>query len=715
MRPGSAQLSRGSGEKGEGRAAASGSRPPLRRIGGGRFAFWLPTAVLLALAAALAMGAALSDSITVDEPTHLAAGVTPLLTGDFRLSPDHPPLARMWAALPVLALGARWTPAADPGWHAGDFSGLGRRWLAPPGQGDRLIQPARAMIVVLLLGLCLATALAAKRLFGHAAALLALFVAALDPSLLAHGHYVTADVAMALTALLSVAAAARLLARPTVRRLALTGLALGGAALTKFSWPLLLPALAAMAVAAVSWPAFRGGPPSPPAGPPRGGGDHVLAELAGGAGPGIRPGPLRRTATVAGLGLLLAAAVWLSVWAAYGFRFSPFRGADRATAMMAAPAGPAGQRPATMASAWQAVLRDPADGKPFALAPLVDLARRHRLLPEAYLYGLAYAYRTSRYRSAYLMGELSTTGWRRYFPIAFAIKTPLATSLLIAAGIAALAARRAAPTADPLLALGLLVFVATYGGAAVLSHLDIGQRHLLPLYPPLFMLAGAAAAWLPARSAQLLLAAGCLWLLAANLRACPEYLGYFNELAGGPRQGFRYLADSNVDWGQDLRRLAGYARRHPGERLVLAQFGSPPLPPGLAPALLDGGSPAAAAAPLAPGTYAVSATELLGVYDPLVRDTAWTERSLPQPPARPPATAPAAPLYRALTALVASCREHPAPARAASCQQAAGRFGMLRRARLLNRLRRRPPDARVGASLFLYRLGQSDLESLVRP
>ncbi|MDP9121076.1 MAG: hypothetical protein M3O15_06860, partial [Acidobacteriota bacterium] len=491
-------------------------------------------------------------------------------------------------------------------------------------------------------------------------------LSALDPGLLAHGHYVTTDVPLGLAVLLALLAFAHLLARPSLPRLGLAALALAALALVKFSWPLVLPALAAMVLVTLTRP------------------DPASASSA------PRPRRLTPRRVLAG-GLLLSVAVWLAIWAVYGFRYSPFRGADRATALMIAVDGPAGARPSTMDTAWRTVLLDPATGRPLTgLAATAGFARRHRLLPEAYLYGMAYTWRKAQRRSAYLFGRLAAGGWHWYFPVAFAVKTPLPTLILFACGLTALAMRRAPPVRDPALAAGLVLFALVYGGAAISSHLDIGHRHILPLYPPVFIAASAATVWLQSPRGRLLVGASLAWLTAATLLAYPGYLGYFNELAGGSANGYRVLADSNVDWGQDLKRLAAYCRLHPGPAVKLAQFGDAPLPRGFAPEILLGDHPGLPRAPLTPGTYVVSATELLAVYRPLARDAAWE---------RPEVEA----VYRALAA------------RPGLALEDARRYDLWRRARLIRGLRRRPADARIGTSLFLYRLSAAEIAALTAP
>ena len=120
------------------------------------------------------------------------------------------------------------------------------------------------------------------------------------------------------------------------------------------------------------------------------------------------------------------------------------------------------------------------------------------------------------------------------------------------------------------------------------------------------------------------------WLVAGTLRAHPSELAFFNEFVGGSRNGHLWLADSNLDWGQDLDRLARWARERPEGTITLAAFGPGLLPPGFDARPLVGDGPAGELAPLEPGTYAVSATVLAGVYLPALRDEAWGNGPLAQ-------------------------------------------------------------------------------------
>jgi hypothetical protein len=123
--------------------------------------------------------------------------------------------------------------------------------------------------------------------------------------------------------------------------------------------------------------------------------------------------------------------------------------------------------------------------------------------------------------------------------------------------------------------LFLLVPLALYAFVSVRSRLNIGHRHLLPMYPLLCIAAGSLAARARAsRPSRFVLLGGLAGVVVSFALATPGYLSYFNVLAGGARGGWRHLLDSNLDWGQDLKRLAAWQREQGGEPLDLAYFGT---------------------------------------------------------------------------------------------------------------------------------------------
>jgi hypothetical protein len=181
-------------------------------------------------------------------------------------------------------------------------------------------------------------------------------------------------------------------------------------------------------------------------------------------------------------------------------------------------------------------------------------------------------------RPAYLLGETRLGGWPLYFPITFAVKTPLPTLFFLAG--AALSVLRRPRGRDPRSRWAgayVLVPVAAYWIAALRSDLNLGYRHLLPTLPLLFVWAASRLAR-PARPAWRRISLGLVaWLCVETLWIAPHFLAYFNPVGGGPTQGWRVVADSNIDWGQDLTYLSDYlAQLERDEPVKLSWFGSSP-------------------------------------------------------------------------------------------------------------------------------------------
>ncbi len=200
--------------------------------------------------------------------------------------------------------------------------------------------------------------------------------------------------------------------------------------------------------------------------------------------------------------------------------------------------------------------------------------------------------KSSEGRANYLMGQVSTTGWWYYFIAALVIKTPLPTLLLILVGFLRWPWKREWRESIVLVAPALLFFI----GASI-SKLQLGYRYLLPALPFLFLIASRVIlsdAWratdapvehragpaknLNAPRKRFLAALGmtllAAWLIIGTLSIFPHHLAYFNELIGGPANGYNYLVDSNVDWGQDLPALKAWIDRNQPDNLHLGFFGS---------------------------------------------------------------------------------------------------------------------------------------------
>ena len=612
--------------------------------------------------ALLATTAATTRSPTFDEAAHVTAGVSYLQTGDFRLQPQNGLLPQAWAGSAVAADPAvRLPPNAGEAWDRSDVWTLGNRFLFSQGNDlGRILGRSRAMITVLALLCATLVWLWSRSLFGPAGGLLSLAACALSPAMLAHGATVTSDVAAALFFLASTAALWRLTQRLNVGGVLMAVAALCGLALSKASVVLIGPVAAGIVAVRV----LRGDPLPV--------GKHRLT------------GRASQVVAIGAVAALVAALVVAGIWAAYGFRYSAFDPADAGTAEFSKPLEPMLERSG-------------------ALEQPIRVAMDRQLLPEAWLYGLTFVLAHSHERPAFLRGEVRSTGWWWFFPYAFAVKTPLALLALMLLGIVgALRSDRRAELAP----LGVLIGV--YWLFALTSNINIGDRHLLPTLPPLFVLVGGAARWLRGGSGPrlaILALVGGLALTSAS--AFPRYLGWFNSLVGGPQNGWKHLVDSSLDWGQDLPALAAALQGRDGQTYVSYFGNGDPASFGVRARALPSFMPLPGQndpAPITPGLYAISATMLQALY--LRPQGAWTEEYEA--------------LYQQSRLRNADWRaSEQDPALRARLVQLMGSeqawrdehalFAELRFARLAATLRTRDPDGYAGWSILLYAVDAAEL------
>lgn len=532
------------------------------------------------------------ESQTSDEAYSLFAGYRHLTAGDFSVCPAYPPLCKDVSALPLLFLNPRVPPMTDA--EASDFRS-GRIFLYG-NQADRVLFAARAAMTVFPLLLAVLVFLAAREMFGLAPAFIALALIVFEPNLLAHGPLVTNDVALACCLFAAVYAFWRYVVKPNGWRLAACGVAGGLTLAAKHSGIILFPILFLLALAELLLPACsRPGSESSEGHLP---GTAALAATSRGQdGLGSLP-PNRRWLALRRL-LALGIVVVISVgvlWGFYGFRYG------------VKPEGP--PIPPAWASSMGAV-------RSRGVATALSLAARAHLLPVAFLQGLAFFFATNS-RPTYLLGKLYSHGVWFYFPVALVIKSTLGFLLLLALALLARLVHECEWRRET---LWMLIPAAVYFGASLTSHLNIGLRHILAVYPFLAVLA-AAEAWKLAKERRAWGAVvGGLVLMhaASSIKAFPNYLSYSNELWGGPSKTYRVLTDSNVDWGQGLPAVKRYIETHGATPCWLAYFGTvDPAYYGLPCTLLTVSSavvwerPLGEVPPVIAGTVLVSATEMSG-------------------------------------------------------------------------------------------------------
>jgi hypothetical protein len=483
--------------------------------------------LLLLVFAAGMIYAVRNQSLTWDEDNHIFAGYMSWKTADFGFNPEHPPLIKAIATVPLLPLDLR-LPPLQPGFFKNATYIDGRELLfrnGPQYPVDTLVFRARMAAMSFALLLALLVFFAAREMFGDEAGLLALLLLVFEPNIVAHGAYVTTDTGLACFLFAAVYAFYRYVTAPSGMRLVVAGLAAGLALASKHSAVLLLPILVLLAAGAV---ALRSGWKYSEESRVVMGGKLVLA--------------------LAGISLIAIGVLW----ACYGFRYDARPEGLALNPSLADYTKPLG---------------------PFEAHGILWFARWH-LLPESYLYGLTDVRSMANGMPAYIFGEVYAHGVWYYFPAVFLIKSTLGFLGLFAVSLYALAARK---VEGGLEILFLTVPPAFYFAIAMGSSLNIGARHILPVYVFLcVLLAGAAVGLMrTGRAWRYVIAALVIGHVASALWVYPNSIAYANELGGGPSQTHRYLSDSNTDWGQQLVAVKKYVDERDIKQCWFAYFVQP--------------------------------------------------------------------------------------------------------------------------------------------
>lgn len=467
-------------------------------------------ASLLLLLAANMISVIARKNITIDEWVMIPAGYYHLTAGDYRPVNEHPPFAKLLSAAPLLFAGTK-APVLDTAPHDYEyFLGLFQDfWRMNAARFDQLTFLARVPLVAVTILLGALVFVFARRYWGERAALFAVALFALEPTVLAHGRVVQTDIPSALAFLLFVFAFHEYLKAPNARRAGYVGLAAGFAAVTKFSMIVLGPVIGATLIALFALAARHG---------------------------------LTRKAVVGQAGAL-ALAVVLAVNAAYLFHHRTPEPLDDALARMVVPTKVGDALHAPLAAGYYAL---------------------QVVFPADFVSGIGWQLGHARNgHPAGLLGQYRMKGWWYYFPVAFVLKTPLPILLLAISSLLWALWRWRRKEGDGVLVL--LAPLVLFTALLMLSTINIGVRYYLPAYPLFFMLSGVMLDDVLKRSGRRLLAASALvgalfcWTAVEAVRAYPDQMSYMNQLAARAPHWW-YLSDSNVEWGDDIRDLALYLR-----------------------------------------------------------------------------------------------------------------------------------------------------------
>ena len=511
--------------------------------------------ILLVIVFSLSLFSIKDDSLTMDEVAHLPAGYSYLTQKDMRLNPEHPPLLKDLAALPLLFIKGINFPSEIKDWQE-DINGqwgFGYHFLYRAGNlADKMIFWGRLPMILLLILLGFYIFKLAKELFGNKVALLSLFFFSFSPTFLAHGRLVTTDVGAAFGVVFATYYFLKALKIPKTKNILLAGISLGIAELLKFSLILLIPFFVFLAFF------------------------YWILKLSNGKE------ILKTLSLVLIIYLIL---VWL-VYLYHTFNYPPERQLrDTQFILTSYSGGPSSiKESCLLPKSFQKILRCPAEITIWASDKPILRALSH------YSLGLLMIFqRAAGGHTTYFLGEVSAAGWKNYFPIVYLIKEPLAFHILTLISLLSVAwlikkplwinpvSRTKNWLKNHFPEFAMLTFISIYWTTSLASNLNIGVRHLLPVFPFTFVLVSLTITNLLKepylKLKYFLLAILILWEIISVISIYPHFLAYFNELAGGPNQGYIYTVDSNLDWGQDLKRLKKWVEENKIEKIYVDYFG----------------------------------------------------------------------------------------------------------------------------------------------
>jgi len=497
-------------------------------------------ALLLLFMLVVAVLSMQDESAIMDEVAHIPAGYSYLTQRDMRLNPEHPPLLKDLSAVPLLFIKDinfpdqldSWQNKVNGQWDFG-FNFL----YNSNNDADKVIFWSRTSMLLILLLLGIYIFRWTKELFGSKTGLFALFLFAFSPTFIAHGRYVTTDVGAAVAFFVATYYFVKWLQSTNFQfsifnfQLLLAGVSFGIAQLIKFSLVLLIPIFGLLLLIwiFIRWRELK----------------RNLFKLIVSYGAKF---------------IIILVIGYLVVYPVYLFHTSNYP-----------------------------IERQISDtdfiSSQFPIKPvnkvLVWMVKKPILRPYAqYLLGLFMVFqRATGGNTTFFLGDVTNKGWHHYFPIVYIIKTPLALHIFTIIALLFIAWFSFGKATEDkqrfirwlkkyFVELTALIFLAVYWGFSIKSNLNIGVRHVLPTFPFIYILISGQIKRIldytkkakPNSKASLalsvLFAVLILWYALSSLLVFPYYLTHFNELAGGAKNGHIYVTDSNLDWGQDLKRLA---------------------------------------------------------------------------------------------------------------------------------------------------------------
>lgn len=487
--------------------------------------FWVVLPLLIITMAFLLWGSIHNDSATTDEPIHILSGYLSLKDGDYRLNPEHPFLGKQLIALPLLIIKPNLDRANKYFQVASDFyydswresRQMAQDFLYKMGNNaDQILLACRSIPIIFALVFALVLFWTGYSYFGIFVACASVFFYVFDPNIIAHARLANTDLWMMIFFFISIISFVYYLYLPNWKRLILAGICLGLALAVKFSAVILL------LIIPLLWLI------------------HYLLQK--------NRQNFWLFFSKSFLAFLMIIIIgFFIVWADYRF---------------------------DMAKVYQYQPINESNFYSRALITAEPIAKFFK--PSQYFKGIVFAY-TNSYayaeRTSYLLGQIKYGGWWYYFPVAFLVKTPLPTIILLMLSIVFFIRwKKKLIFYDYVIIIPIVVYFLI----SLTSKLNIGIRHLLPIYPFLFLWIGNFVGLWYRRTNKKNFLIGiisilAIWYIYGAVTIYPHFLAYFNEIIG-PKNGGKVLTDSNIDWGQDLKRLKQWLDDHKISQPILLEY-----------------------------------------------------------------------------------------------------------------------------------------------
>jgi len=518
-----------------------------------KHAFFI-VAGILSLHFILALVISSKESMIYDERAHIPAAYSYVRFGDMRLNPEHPPLLKDLAGLPLLAMNLsfpltspEWQTGTNEQWAIGDmFINCTKPELAC-NDADKILFWSRLPITLIAVILGIGLFIWTRELAGTVAGLFAVTLFTFDPNIIAHNHYVTTDIGIAAFIFFAFYFFVRFLKNPTSKNVILSGIFLGLAELTKVSAILLFPLFGLFVI--------------------------IYALTKQKSKEDIRSISAFKWQTLfeyilkfSGSVLVCFALIW-SLYAWNTINMPSHTLVDSANLYLSQKNIPA----------------------EFAHALIVNTSGGVFLKPfSQYFLGVAMIFaRVESGNPHYFLGTVTMDPSPWYFPTIFILKETLPFLLLLLLTtfytvyrIGKNSAEKRSTTFFTFLAHSfqnrtpqylMFAFILLYASVSITGKLNIGFRHLFPILPLLYLLIAKTVFDFFKRHynnkatrkiLSIMISGTILYVMAIPVLAYPNYLSYFNIAAGGHLNGYKYVTDSNYDWGQDLKRLASFVELH---------------------------------------------------------------------------------------------------------------------------------------------------------